>query len=459
MSDVKKIILVPPYQKEDQTETIQNAIDECRGEVGRIIFMPGKYYTGTIRLCSRLTLELLEGSEIVGSEDLTKYTVREYCHQSKKNYWQSIFYAQNETDISVEGGGKISGQGDKFPFGLEAYSVNEQELAPVKEYMVRPSLIYFKGCQNIKLENLTLADAAQFAVLAEECRGISFRNVNVHNRKNQNTDGFHFSWNRDILVDNCKLDCGDDAIVLNRSAVGVKITNCRISSRWAGIRIGPFSDGEFSRIEVANCIIHDTYGCAIKIQIGEGGHVRDAYFHDLDLEHVTGPVQIRLCHFPGWESVKSENSNPGSIERVVFERIKASVTAVGKPKPNEVPLAKGETYSCVHIQGLEDHKIGRVEFLDCDIQYEGGYNQADYVLRLVENIDYRYPEYFIFGIMPCYALYAAYIKALKLERTVFSTAKKDVRAPMVLYDIMNTQICDMKIEDNRKDGTLVGGGC
>ena len=87
-----------------------------------------------------------------------------------------------------------------------------------------------------EVDGIQLKDAAQFAVLVEECEKILFKNVYVHNRKNRNTDGFHFSWNRNITIQSCKLDCGDDAIVLNRNAVNVEIKDCDISSRWAGIR-------------------------------------------------------------------------------------------------------------------------------------------------------------------------------------------------------------------------------
>lgn len=442
----KEILLVPEPEGTDDTGRIQAAVDSCRETGGRVVFAPGKYYTGTIHLCSNLMIEFTEGSEIIGSDDLAKYTVHEYSHQSKQNYWQSLFFARDAVHVVLKGKGRISGQGDHFPYGLEAYSVDDQDMAPVREYKVRPSLLYLKGCTDVKVEQLELRDAAQFAVLTEECTKVEFRDVSVINRKNQNTDGFHFSVIRDIMVENCRLDCGDDAVVLNRSAAGVRIRNCDISSRWAGIRIGPFSDGEFTRIEVCGCHIHHTYGCAVKIQVGEGGYAHDLYFHDLVMDEVTGPVQIRLCHFPGWETKKETNISPGRIDRITFERIRARVIAEGKPKPHEVPVFDGERYSCVQVQGLDEYKIGRLTCRDWDIQYEGGYEDTAYSLHLTENADYRYPEYFIFGIMPCYAMYAAHVEKLVLSGLHFSCEKRDVRVPFVFHDIAGIEMTGIQTE-------------
>ena len=39
-------------------------------------------------------------------------------------------------------------------------------------------------------------------------------------------------------------------LYFNRGVSKLQIENCDVTSRWAGIRFGPFSDGDFSDIEV-----------------------------------------------------------------------------------------------------------------------------------------------------------------------------------------------------------------
>ena len=441
-----RIVLFPDANKQDDTKRIQEAVDRGSLEKKWVVLEAGQFHVGTICLREHSKVELREGCEIIGSDDLRKYTVHEYCHQSQKNYWQSIFYGKNIAHVVLKGPGKILGQGDKFPFGLEAFSADDWQEAPVQEFKVRPSLLYFKACSDIEVDGIQLKDAAQFAVLVEECEKILFKNVYVHNRKNRNTDGFHFSWNRNITIQSCKLDCGDDASVLNRNAVNVEIKDCDISSRWAGIRIGPFSDGEFSNIEVSDCLIHDTYGCAVKIQIGQGGTAHGIRIHHVEMENVTGPVHINLSHIPSWELQGSTGVYPGSISDIEIEHIHAKVAAEPKPLPHEVPVFEGERFSCVNVQGLSDYKLGTLRFANWEIEYEGGYHNEEYALNFTEDVDYRYPEYFLFGIMPCYAFYAAYIDALELEQIAFSVKKQDVRVPMIIHNINRTKFVQVCIE-------------
>ena len=431
----ENIILKPRMNKILDTDRIQKAIDFASNERKRLIFEEGVYYTGTLYLKNNSWIRLNEGCVIIGSDNVGEYTVTEYCHQSKQNYWQSVFFGKNIENVTICGKGKIQGQGDKFPFGLEAFSANDYDQSPVQEFKIRPSLLYLKHCQNITLANLSFEDAAQFAILIEESKDILIDGINILNRKNRNTDGIHFSQNYNIHIKNCKIDSGDDVLVFNRGVSKLQIENCDVTSRWAGIRFGPFSDGDFSDIEVSHCWIHDTYGCAIKIQIGQGGHFRNVNFHDMDLERVTGPIHINLCHIPHWESEKIVSENPGSIENVIFKRIKASTVAKPYPLEHEVAVSEGELFSCINIQGLKDYPIKKLVLSDWDVCYEAGYQDPQYKLHLLEKIDYRYPEYFMFGIMPCYAFYGSHIDEIVMENVRFYTERYDIRTPMILNDV------------------------
>lgn len=447
MWDEKNIILKPDSSAVIDTVRIQEAIDFASRSNKRLIFEAGTYFTGTLYLRDNSWIQLDEGCVIVGSYDLNDYTVTEYCHQSKMNYWQSVFFGKDINNVTICGEGKIQGQGACFPFGLEAFSANDYDQSPVQEFKIRPSLLYLKHCRNIKLNNLGLEDAAQFAVLIEECSDIQIENITIINRKNRNTDGIHFSQNENISIRNCRFDCGDDALVFNRFLSKLKIENCDISSRWAGLRFGPFSDGDFSDIEISNCRIHDTYGCAIKIQIGQGGHFKDVHIHDMELERVTGPIHMNLCHIPHWEGKELVSEYPGSIENICIESIKGSTVARPCPLSHEVAVSEGELFSCINIQGLHDYPIRKLRFSDWNICYEGGYQDFEYTPRLLEKVDYRYPEYFMFGIMPCYAFYGSHIDEMIMENIRFSTEKYDVRTPMILNDVQNLKQENLSIRN------------
>lgn len=432
----KVITLYPADRRAKDTKRIQQAVEILKKEGGGTLrFAPGTYYTGTVCLCSNLKLVLESGCTIVGSEDVADYTLKTYCHQSKKNYWQSLFFAENCQCIMIGGDGIVEGQGEKFPAGKEAYSADDQAQSEKTEYKVRPSLFYLKNCRSVRMSKIKLQGAAQFAVLAEDSSDLEFISLKIYNRKNVNTDGIHLSVSERVLIKNCSLDCGDDAIVLNRRARNIEIRQCRISSRWAGIRIGPFSDGDFSGIRVLECEIYKTYGCAVKIQMGEGGCARNIVFSNLKFKEVTGPVNISLQHFGGWEEKKHLDMCPGEIKDIRFENIEADVTVVGSPLEHEVPVFEGEKFSCINLSGLKNYKIGKIAFSNCVFSYEGGYCREGYIPCLPEEQDYIYPEYYKSGIMPCYALYARHMAELEMENVTFRLMHKDCRIPFILSDV------------------------
>ena len=55
------------------TSAIQEAIDKCAEQGGKVIVPAGKFVTGTIKLKSNVELHLAEGAEILGSTSLSDY--------------------------------------------------------------------------------------------------------------------------------------------------------------------------------------------------------------------------------------------------------------------------------------------------------------------------------------------------------------------------------------------------
>lgn len=316
------------------TIAIQNAIDECCTNGGGTVYFPkGIYLTQTIILGDNIEIYLAQGAVILGSKKLSDYRVGEPSPLTPNISWESIIFAKNAQNIRISGNGAIDGQGESFECGAEAYSIDDNDRRKDNKPKIRPSLVYFKGCKNIAFENVKLHNAAHFATLFENCNDLKFNMLSIYNRKNQNTDGLHFFGCNDIFISNCRLDCGDDAIVMNKSAERCAITNCDISSRWSGIRLGPFSTGNICNFTVTNCTIHDTYGSAIKLQMGEGG----------------------------------------IMENLTFNNIFARVAENALLESHEVQPFPGELRSCININGIPGNMVENVSFNNMHVVYPGGY--------------------------------------------------------------------------------------
>lgn len=76
-----------------------------------------------------------------------------------------------------------------------------------------------------------------------------------------NTDGFDLNGVRDLILSDCIVSAGDDAIVLKtsrdaRSCERVVITNCILRTYCAAVKLGTESWHDFRNIAVSNCVVH-----------------------------------------------------------------------------------------------------------------------------------------------------------------------------------------------------------
>ena len=194
----------------------------------------------------------------------------------------------------------MDGQGAAFPYGAENFNFEDQALASNQQSFIRPTLLHFTDCHDVTISNLTLQHAASWCCNLEKCKEMRIHGVHLFNRANQNNDGFDLTHCEDVMISDCHIDCGDDAIALKEGGLRIVVTNCVISTRWAAFRIGPEARGVFRDIAVSNCVIYDTYGAAIKIQEVEGGVMENISFDNLVMNHVTGPISLRLGGYLGW---------------------------------------------------------------------------------------------------------------------------------------------------------------
>lgn len=103
----------------------------------------------------------------------------------------------------------------------------------------------------------------------------------------------------DVHVSNCTIDTSDDSICLQTSRPdkpcrNLVITNCSFASRWAGIRVGLLSRGDFRDVVVSNCIFRDIEDSGLKIQMCKGATMRNLLFSNPVMDNVPRPVFMSL---------------------------------------------------------------------------------------------------------------------------------------------------------------------
>ncbi len=175
-----------------------------------------------------------------------------------------------------------------------------------------------------------------------------------------------------MTISDCHIDCGDDAVALKEGGERIVVTNCIISTRWAAFRVGPEAHGDYRDIAVSNCVIYNTYGAGIKIQEVEGGIMENISFDNLVMNHVTGPISLRLGGYLGWKNERKESLPIGVLRNIRFSNIRATVADNAYPLRHEVPAFPGEKKSCINVTGVPGYYVEGITFNNIHITFPGG---------------------------------------------------------------------------------------
>jgi hypothetical protein len=428
------------------TAAIQAAIDACTARGGGVVHLPpGDYLTGTVTLKDNVTLHVGPSARLLGSTSLADYP--NLGREARLDYPEHLDYclinAYRAHRIALTGEGCVDGQGAAFPRGMEGFNLESEDAAPSSQTFTRPTLLHFTDCEDVTISNLTLQHAPAWCCQLESCKRMWIRGVNLFNRANQNNDGFDLTACEDVMISDCHIDCGDDAIALKEGGLRIVVTNCVISTRWSAVRIGPESLGVFRDIAVSNCVIYDTYGAAIKIQEVEGGVMENISFDNLVMNHVTGPISLRLGGYLGWRQERKESLPIGVLRNIRFSNITAVVADNAYPLPHEVPAFPGEKHSCLSIAGVPGHFVENVTFSGMHLTFPGGGNLED-AQRSIPELRDHYPEYHMFGTLPAYGLYLRHVKGLVFQDVTLDVAAADLRPAVVGEDVEDLELSSFR---------------
>ncbi len=215
------------------TEAFNKAIQEA--PEGAVIHIPaGKYLTGTIRLKSHITLQLDTLAEIIGTTDLeaydhyrptkdmTKYDTGAGTANANltgdERWTKALILGQNLEDVTIQGRGLLNGQHVVDSLGEES--------------MRGPHGILIAESKNVKLEGFSITCASNYAVLGYEWEDSEVNGLTI----TEGWDGVHIRGGENIIIRNCDIKTGDDALA-GGYWTNMLIKDCKLNSSCNGIRM------------------------------------------------------------------------------------------------------------------------------------------------------------------------------------------------------------------------------
>lgn len=330
------------------TAAIQKALNACSASGGGEVIVPaGNFVTGSILLGPRTTLKLEEGAILTGSPNIADYPVANVRWEGEWRPGHRALIAMEHVDnVGVVGPGKLVGP----PQALANLRPNANNGNARGPSMIEPI-----ECKNVRLEGFSVQYQRMWNIHITYCQDVVVRNVTIRSSA-ANGDGVDIDSTRNVLIEGCDIETGDDAICLKsgrgmeavriaRPTENVLIRNCTLSCpSFACIGIGTEMSGGVRNIRIENCkFVRAVNAIFIKSKDGRGGFIEDIVADGWDV----GPGVQHVVHFDlrnkgiaAFEEVQGPDAIP-RVRNLTFTNIKTEarrflwVTSISPDKPVE----------------------------------------------------------------------------------------------------------------------------
>ncbi len=356
--------------KQAGDRAIQAAVDACaEAGGGTVSVSAGEWRSGPIHLKSDIRLALDDGAVIRFSERFEDYLPVVFTRwEGTECYnYSPLIYARDCARVAVTGKGTLLGGGQAWWHWkhLQQQAANElcyaegngvpveQRIYGTETAALRPSFVQLINCNDVLLEGFTVKDSPQWTLHPVYCEDVVIRNVTVLT-DGPNTDGLNPDSCRNVLVEGCVFETGDDCVAINsginedgwrvnRPCENIEIRDCVMTGGHGGVVIGSAMSGGVKNVHAHDCKISGTMqGIRLKSMRGRGGYVDGAVFENIEINNVSDQaVQINM--FYEFSTVVPKTETPSDFRNIVIRNIRGRGAKTG-----------------VEIRGLPEHRLKNI---------------------------------------------------------------------------------------------------
>jgi hypothetical protein len=424
--------------KTKDKKAIQRAIDDCSERGGGMVYLsPGTYVTGTIMLKSNVNLHLSAGATLLGSSDPADYSAPPEMQRAIT--WavlRHLIIGFGQSNIALTGMGTIDGSNARF-LAKSSHPVKTEDewkasSSSNTERIVRISpMIQIAQCNDVLVEGLTLQNAVGWTLRPIGCNHVIIRGVKVRNASDtQNTDGIDPTSCENVMITDCDVDTGDDALCIksdnpfgaNRVCRNITVTNCILSSACNGFKIGAEGYFAIENITFSNSVIYSKASrrydertiSAINIEMADGGSLEGVTVSNILVRNARIPIYIRLQNKPSHK----ETPMTAWLRSVMISNVEAFGAIITSS-----------------ITGIPEHPLEDITLRNIRIQTDEP-GQAAWAHNVVPENEHGYPEGTLMGRFPSFGLYCRHVNGLSLSDVDVVSNKNDPR-PMIHCDDVN----------------------
>lgn len=417
------------------TEPINQSILATSHAGGGTVVVPkGLWLTGPIELQSNINLHLLQGAVLLFTDDFNEYKLIEANWEGQPYFRnQNPISGHNLENVAITGGGVIDGNGGAWRMvkrskmtdsqwkklvasggvvdekikiwyptesslrgaqtpgaGVAREGASADDFMEVKDFL-RPNLLHLTNSKRILIEDIIIQNSPAWNVHPLLCEDLTVRGVTVRNPwYAQNGDGLDVESCKNVLIEDCTFDVGDDAICIKsgRDQAGrdrgvptenVMIRNNVVYHGHGGFVIGSEMSGGARNIWVEDCTFLGTdIGLRFKTTRGRGGVVEHIYIDNVRMVDIPGEAIL----FDMYYEVKDAGGDVPSVSeetpqfrhfRITNVDVKGANTAFFVRGLPEMPIDDIVVENAVFesANGMEITEASRLQLRDISLRTKG----------------------------------------------------------------------------------------
>lgn len=380
------------------TTAINKAIEQSSLQGGGVVLVPsGLWLTGPIILKSNVNLHLKRDAILFFTDDFDQYKLIAANWEGQPAWRnQSPISGTDLTNIAITGSGVIDGNGDAWRMvkkskltdsqwknlvnsggvvdksnqiwypsekslagskdkkaGVMTAGTSSSDYEHIKDFL-RPNLLVLTNCKKVLLEGVTIQNSPAWNLHPLLCEDLTLRRLLVRNPwYGQNGDGVDIESCKNVLIEDCTFDVGDDGICiksgrdksgreLGKPTENVLIRNNVVYHAHGGFVIGSEMSGGAKNIWVQDCsFIGTDIGLRFKTKRGRGGTVENIFIENINMIDIPGEAILFDMYYEAVDPVPMAGEKR---EKVKAEKI---------PVTEETPQFKNFHIKNVFVNGAE----------------------------------------------------------------------------------------------------------
>ncbi len=378
------------------TAAFAKAMEACeKAGGGRVVVPAGRWFTGAVRMRSNCELHLAEGAEVVFSQDPADYLPAVHTSWEGMECWNysPLVYAYCCTNVAITGSGALRGyegewkdtawhpwvpqtNGVKaarlqlYTWGATDHPVGKRQIWKMPNAHTRPQLVQFNRCRGVTWDGFKVRNSPFWTLHLYMCEDAAVRNLDVYAHGNNN-DGIDVEMSRNVVIESCRFDQGDDGIVIksgrNRDAwrlatptEDVFVRDCEIVNAHTLLGIGSEISGGVRNLRLVNCRGRDVNRAIfVKTNRRRGGTLENISVDGVEVGRVRhGLVELSVDTLYEWADFPDYENRATAIRGVDVRNVrggqaKRRLNLVGDPKAP----AKGFRLRNVVVDSAEEPDV------------------------------------------------------------------------------------------------------